>query len=70
VTKTRKGIQTQFLLEAESEEQVVWQGISTYFTRNKDKHPPKKHPGKSWEIPLDIKEVIELCLEYRKERGG
>lgn len=70
VTKTQKGIQTQFLLEAESEEQVVWQGISTFFTRNKVKHPPKKHSEKPQEIFLDIKEAIEVPRDTGRQYAG
>lgn len=37
VTKTQKGIETEFSLEVTAENQVVWQGISTFLTRSHEK---------------------------------
>jgi hypothetical protein len=44
MTLTAKGISTRFLLETYRENQVVWQGISTYLTRTRS---PENRPGKT-----------------------
>ncbi len=63
MTQTEKGIHTRFLLEARSElkskKEVVWQGISTYFTRAKAM-PKTKRKKKQEETPLDVVEVIQV----------
>ncbi len=58
VTKSPKGIHTQFLLTVYSGNEVVWQGISTFFTRSKNKRPKKKRVERKEEQFLDIKESI------------
>ncbi len=58
VTKTPKGIITQFLLEVESDNIILWQGISTFFTRSKNKLPKGKGNKRKEEAFLEIKETI------------
>ncbi|MBU8849423.1 MAG: hypothetical protein KOO65_09545 [Desulfobacterales bacterium] len=41
IKKTEKGIETDFTLEAISGDKVVWQGISTFFTRSRIKKKKK-----------------------------
>lgn len=63
MTQTEKGIHTRFHLEAtssiKSRGEVVWQGISTYFTRAKamPKTKKKKNPE---ETPLEVVETIQV----------
>ena len=57
VTKSLKGVHTQFLLEVVSDKEVVWQGISTFFTRSKNKQPKKKVAKKEEQF-LETKESI------------
>ena len=57
MTKTVKGIHTRFYLAVSSDKEVVWQGISTFFTRSKHKQE-KKVLEKKEEQLLDIKERI------------
>lgn len=58
ITKNSKGIHTQFLLKVISDKKIVWQGISTFFTRSKNKKPKKKRIEKQEEECLEIKESI------------
>ncbi len=57
ITKNSKGIHTQFLLKVISDKKIVWQGISTFFTRSKNKQPKKKRI-ETQEESLEIKESI------------
>ncbi len=63
MTQTEKGIHTRFLLEARSElkskKEVVWQGISTYFTRAKTM-PKTKRKEQQEETPLKVVETIQV----------
>ncbi len=63
MTQTEKGIHTRFLLEARSElkskNEVVWQGISTYFTRAKTM-PKTKRKEQQEETPLKVVETIQV----------
>ncbi len=58
VTKTQKGITSQFLLEVMSDKKIVWQGISSFFTRSKHKKAREKRPEKKEENFLPIMETI------------
>jgi len=73
VTKTQKGIITQFLLEVVSNNQIVWQGISTFFTRSKSKLPKKKDHKRKEEKFLEIKETFfvprNTGLQYASVSG-
>ena len=56
IKKTKTGIETRFTLEATSGDKLVWQGISTFFTRH---HAKKKRSlKKKTEIFLKKKETI------------
>jgi acyl dehydratase len=68
ITKTLKGIHTQFLLEISSDKEVVWQGISTFFTRSKHKQQKKK--AKKKEAFLDIKEHIFVPGDTGRKYAG
>ncbi|MBU0971767.1 MAG: hypothetical protein KKC20_14020, partial [Proteobacteria bacterium] len=57
-TKTPKGIQTQFFLEAMAGKEVVWQGISTFFTRSKIKASREKRPRTEEDPFLETKETL------------
>ena len=74
ITKTLKGLQTQFLLEIFSDKQVVWQGISTFFTRSKtkpeNKAVEKKVVEKKEEPFLDIKERIFVPGDTGRKYAG
>ena len=63
MTQTQKGIHTRFLLEArssfKSKKEVVWQGISTYFTRAKAM-PKTKRKEQQEETPLEVVETIQV----------
>ncbi|MCP3873759.1 MAG: hypothetical protein GY699_11455 [Desulfobacteraceae bacterium] len=56
INKTQKGIETTFALEVKSNKELVWQGISTFFTRSPVKR--KKTPKKKDEKFLEKKETI------------
>ena len=58
VTKTQKGIITQFLLEVVSDNIILWQGISTFFTRSKNRLPKNKDREKKEDKFLEIKETL------------
>jgi acyl dehydratase len=58
ITKTKKGIHSQFLLTVVSNKEIVWKGISTFFTRSKNKPPKKKKDERAEEKFLEIKESI------------
>jgi len=58
ITKTKKGIHSQFLLKVISNKEIVWKGISTFFTRSKNKPPKKKRDERAEEKALEIKESI------------
>lgn len=63
MTQTEKGIHTRFLLKArssiKSRDELVWQGISTYFTRAKA-IPQKKKNKKQDTHPLEVVETIQV----------
>ncbi|MBU0462739.1 MAG: hypothetical protein KKD21_11645 [Proteobacteria bacterium] len=56
IKKTGKGIETGFTLEVRSQDKLVWQGISVFFTRSPVKK--KKTAEKKDEIFLEKKETI------------
>lgn len=58
IIKTNKGIHSQFLLMVISNKEIVWKGISTFFTRSKNKPPKKKRDERAEEKGLEIKESI------------
>ena len=69
ITKTLKGIHTQFLLEISSGKEIVWQGISTFFTRSKNKQKNKKG-GMKEEQFLEIKERIFVPGDTGRRYAG
>jgi hypothetical protein len=69
MTKTAKGIHTQFLLKVLSGKEIVWQGISTFFTRSKNK-PPKKKLNEKKEDCLEIKETIAVPRDTGLKYAG
>jgi acyl dehydratase len=73
ITKTKKGIHTQFLLTVISSKEIVWKGISTFFTRSKTKPPKKKRDENTEEKFLEIKESIFVArntgLKYAMVSG-
>jgi acyl dehydratase len=70
VTKTQKGIITQFLLEVMSDKKIVWQGISSFFTRNKVKQSKKERDEKKEETFLKIKETISVPQNMGRQYAG
>ena len=56
IKKTGKGIETAFTLEVMSKGELVWQGVSVFFTRSPVKK--KKTPEKKKEVFLEKKEDI------------
>ncbi|MEE4365498.1 MAG: MaoC/PaaZ C-terminal domain-containing protein [Desulfotignum sp.] len=56
MTRTPRGIVTRFCLEIHRENALVWQGISTYLTRDPGRVPPKKKPIS--DQPLPVKRTI------------
>ncbi len=69
ITKTLKGIHTQFLLEIFSDKEIVWQGISTFFTRSKNKQKNKKVEKKEEQL-LEIKERIFVPGDTGRRYAG
>ena len=70
VTKTAKGIHTRFLLEVTSDTQIVWKGISTFFTRSKNKTQKKKNVVKQEDQLLGIKEHIFVAGDTGRKYAG
>ncbi|MCK5836491.1 MAG: hypothetical protein KAH09_04435, partial [Desulfobacula sp.] len=70
VTKTPKGITSQFLLEAMSDKKIVWQGISSFFTRSKVKKSKKKKKEKREEKFLAIRETIGVPGNMGRQYAG
>lgn len=74
MTKTEKGIQTQFYLGVSSGKKVVWQGISTFFTRSKNKqknNAVEKKPLENKEEPfLEINERIFVPGDTGRKYAG
>ena len=72
ITKTLKGIHTQFLLEISSDKEIVWRGISTFFTRSKIKQKNKtiEKVEKKEEQFLDIKERIFVPGDTGRKYAG
>ncbi len=58
VSETQKGIETDFLLQAESSGRIVWQGTSRYLSRIKGKEKQKKK--RIEERFLEKKETIDI----------
>ena len=52
MTRTPKGLFTRFCLEIHRENTLVWQGISTYLTRDPGQVPPKKIPSPDQPLPI------------------
>jgi acyl dehydratase len=69
ITKTLKGIHTQFLLEISSDKEMVWRGISTFFTRSKNKQKNKKGGMKEEQL-LEIKERIFVPGDTGRKYAG
>lgn len=71
ITTSEKGTETRFLLEIRSGGDIVWQGLSTYFTRSpvKKEKPSKKKD----EVFLEKKETIPVPAgtgrQYAKVSG-
>ncbi len=70
-TKKETGIETRFILEVRSGEEIVWQGISGFFTRSGAKKTPS--PKKPEEKFLEEKETIPvpkgMGIRYAKVSG-
>ena len=70
-TKKKAGIETRFILELSSGDEIVWQGVSVFFTRNHIKKTSS--PKKPDEIFLEQKESIPVPkgtgLRYAKVSG-
>ncbi|HKK99225.1 MAG TPA: MaoC/PaaZ C-terminal domain-containing protein [Desulfotignum sp.] len=58
MTRTPKGIVTRFCLEIHRETTLVWQGISTYLTRDPGRVPAKKMPAP--DQPLRVQQTIHV----------
>lgn len=58
IKKTKEGIETGFTLEITSKNKIVWQGISTFFTRTTIKK--KKRSKKTDDIILTQKETFSV----------
>jgi acyl dehydratase len=69
MTKTAKGIHTHVLLKVLSGKEIVWQGISTFFTRSKNK-PPKKKANERKEECLEIQETIAVPRDTGLKYAG
>ena len=59
MTQTERGIHTRFLMEAKTGEQLVWEGVATYFTRAKNP-PPREKKDRTGEVPLPVRETISV----------
>ncbi|MCG8614665.1 MAG: hypothetical protein MI802_00505 [Desulfobacterales bacterium] len=69
MSQTPKGIHSRFLLEARDGDNLVWEGISTYFTRAKNP-PPKKKKDRAEEVPLTVRETITLPENTGRRYAG
>jgi len=69
VTKTQKGITSQFLLEVISDKKTIWKGISSFFTRSKIKRSKKKI-SKEKETFLTILETIFVPRDMGRQYAG
>lgn len=58
--KTEKGTESRFLLEITTNNELVWQGLSTFLTRTKAK-PGKKKKRKKQETFLAQQEIIQVA---------
>jgi acyl dehydratase len=68
IRKTEKGVETEFSLEVMSGDELVWQGISTYFTRSPGNE--KKKTKKKDEKILDPKEIILVPAGTGRQYAG
>ena len=70
ITKTDKGFETDFLLQASVSGEVAWQGISRYLSRTPGE---KKKKEKKQNAPLEKKEIIPVPagtgLRYARVSG-
>jgi acyl dehydratase len=68
IQKTEKGVETKFSLEVMSGGEIVWQGISTYFTRSRKKK--KTRSKKQDELLLAPKEIIPVPVGTGRQYAG
>jgi hypothetical protein len=59
MTQTPRGINTRMTFEATSNEETVWQGTATYFTRAKNP-PPKEGASNVEDHGLPVMETIQV----------
>jgi len=67
MTQTKKGIQTRFLLEVKSDHEIVWKGISTFFTKSGIKPGVKKKQTTREEIFLETRKIIKVPADMGRQ---
>lgn len=72
VSHTQKGLESSFTLEVKTDNELVWQGISTFLTRKKgkkNKKDPKKDQKKD-QVFLDQKESFSVPSNTGRRYAG